>query len=46
MEEGQDVQDMQTEKIERIKNLVELMNSASRSYYAQDREIMVNREYD
>ncbi len=46
MEEGQDVQDMQTEKIERIKNLVELLNRASRAYYAQDREIMDNREYD
>ena len=37
---------MQTEKIERIKNLVELLNRASRAYYAQDREIMDNREYD
>lgn len=37
---------MQLEKIERIKYLVELLNRASRAYYAQDQEIMDNREYD
>ncbi len=37
---------MQLEKIDRIKYLVELLNRASRAYYAQDQEIMDNREYD
>lgn len=38
--------DMQTKKIERIKHLVEILNEASKAYYAEDREIMSNREYD
>lgn len=38
--------DMQTKKIERIRRLVELLNEASKAYYAEDREIMSNREYD
>lgn len=37
---------MQSEKIERIKYLVETLNAASKAYYAEDREIMSNREYD
>lgn len=35
-----------SEKIERIKYLVAALNEASKAYYAQDREIMSNREYD
>ncbi len=34
------------EKKNRIKELVELLNRASKAYYAQDREIMSNLEYD
>ena len=37
---------MQREKVERIKYLVETLNRASKAYYAQDREIMSNKEYD
>ena len=37
---------MQYEKTERIKYLVETLKRASRAYYAEDREIMSNREYD
>lgn len=37
---------MQAEKMERIKYLTELLNKASGAYYAQDREIMSNLEYD
>ena len=37
---------MQNEKVERIKYLVETLNRASRAYYAEDREIMSNYEYD
>ena len=33
-------------KLDRIKYLVELLNRASKAYYAQDREIMSNQEYD
>lgn len=33
-------------KLLRIKELVELLNKASEAYYAQDIEIMSNREYD
>ena len=36
---------MQTKK-ERIKYLVEILNRASKAYYAEDREIMSNFEYD
>lgn len=36
----------QSGKIERIKSLVELLNQASKAYYAEDRERMDNREYD
>ncbi len=36
----------QTPKIDRMKYLVELLNEASRAYYAQDVEIMSNLEYD
>ena len=34
------------EKTERIKELVELLNRASKAYYQQDTEIMSNLEYD
>lgn len=37
---------METNKIERIKYLTRLLQEASRAYYAQDREIMSNLEYD
>ena len=33
-------------RTERIKYLTELLNRASKAYYAEDREIMDNREYD
>ena len=33
-------------KIDRMKELIEILNEASRAYYAQDREIMSNYEYD
>lgn len=37
---------MQSEKTERIKYLVEVLNQASKAYYAEDREIMSNLAYD
>ena len=37
---------MQSEKIERIKYLVETLNEAAKAYYAEDREIMSNLQYD
>ena len=37
---------MQNEKVERIKYLVEALNRAAKAYYAEDREIMSNYEYD
>ncbi len=37
---------MQKEKTERIKYLVDVLNRAARAYYAEDREIMSNYEYD
>jgi len=37
---------MQSSKVERIKELVNLLNEASKAYYAQDWEIMSNYEYD
>ena len=33
-------------KTERMKELVELLNQASKAYYQQDTEIMSNLEYD
>ena len=33
-------------KIDRMKELIEILNEASRAYYAQDREIISNYEYD
>ena len=33
-------------KLDRIKELVKLLNEASKAYYQQDTEIMSNREYD
>ena len=40
------MQSEKAEKTERIKYLTELLNRASKAYYAQDREIMSNLEYD
>lgn len=37
---------MQSAKIERMKELVSKLNEASKAYYALDREIMSNYEYD
>lgn len=37
---------MQSESLERIKYLVDILNQASKAYYAEDREIMSNLEYD
>ncbi|MCM1536466.1 MAG: NAD-dependent DNA ligase LigA, partial [Clostridium sp.] len=37
---------MQDSKVERLKYLVDILNKASKAYYAQDREIMSNFEYD
>jgi len=37
---------MQSSKTERIKYLVDVLNRASKAYYAQDKEIMSNFEYD
>ena len=37
---------MQSEMMERIKYLVDTLNKAAKAYYAEDREIMSNREYD
>ncbi len=37
---------MAAEKLNRIKELTELLGRASRAYYAQDQEIMSNLEYD
>ncbi len=37
---------MQSESMARIKELVTLLNQASKAYYAEDREIMSNQEYD
>ena len=34
------------EKIERLKELTQLLERASKVYYAEDREIISNREYD
>ena len=37
---------MEQSKTERIKYLVEILNKASEAYYAKDKEIMSNYEYD
>lgn len=37
---------MQSSKVDRIKELVNVLTEASRAYYAQDKEIMSNFEYD
>lgn len=34
------------EQLKRIKELIEILNKASKAYYAEDREIMSNFEYD
>ncbi len=41
-----DAKNINTAKIERMKYLVETLNAAAKAYYAQDREIMTNLEYD
>ena len=33
-------------KMERMKELIALLNEVSKAYYAQDKEIMSNYEYD
>ena len=33
-------------KLERMKELVEVLNEASKAYYQEDREVMSNLEYD
>lgn len=38
--------EMETEKMNRMKELVTVLNRASKAYYAQDTEIMSNYEYD
>ena len=37
---------MQLNKSERMKELVDILNRAAKAYYAEDREIMSNHEYD
>ncbi len=37
---------MQSDKIARMKELAEMLHKASKAYYAQDKEIMSNLEYD
>lgn len=37
---------METEKMSRMKELVAILQKASKAYYAEDREIMSNFEYD
>lgn len=34
------------QKIQRMKELIEILREASKAYYAQDKEIMSNYEYD
>ncbi len=37
---------MKTQKLERMKELIPVLNEAGRAYYRESREIMSNREYD
>ena len=37
---------VKSETIHRMKELVAKLNEASKAYYAEDREIMSNHEYD
>ena len=37
---------METGKKERMQELIKILNQASKAYYAEDREIMSNFEYD
>ena len=37
---------METGKKERMQELIKILNEASKAYYAEDREIMSNFEYD
>lgn len=46
MKENQAQNSEQNNELERIKYLTELLNRASKAYYAEDREIMSNYEYD
>ncbi len=41
-----DATNVNTAKIKRMKYLVETLNAAAKAYYAEDREIMSNLEYD
>ena len=38
--------DRTDDRMQEMKQLAETLREASRAYYAQDREIMSNREYD
>ncbi|MDE7254369.1 MAG: NAD-dependent DNA ligase LigA [Acetatifactor sp.] len=46
MKENQAQNSEQNSELDRIKYLTELLNRASKAYYAEDREIMSNYEYD
>lgn len=46
MKENQAQNSEQNNELDRIKYLTELLNRASKAYYAEDREIMSNYEYD
>ena len=37
---------MEEKFMERMRQLVSMLNEASKAYYAQDREVMPNYEYD
>ncbi|MBR1852207.1 MAG: NAD-dependent DNA ligase LigA [Lachnospiraceae bacterium] len=45
-QENQNLGENAANELERIKYLVETLNQASKAYYAEDREIMSNFEYD
>lgn len=45
-QEKQNSVENESGELQRIKYLVDLLNKASRAYYAEDREIMSNYEYD
>ncbi|MDE7114474.1 MAG: NAD-dependent DNA ligase LigA, partial [Acetatifactor sp.] len=40
------MQENDTQKLDRIQYLTETLNRAAKAYYAEDREIMSNYEYD
>jgi DNA ligase (NAD+) len=43
---GNDLNNNLNNSIERMKELIEILRAASKAYYAQDKEIMSNYEYD